>query len=191
MTFTPLPSKKGNSVRLTHYYGSEKSAPIYTKDFDVWEPVFDELRMCVMLQDPTTVMLSYKNLHMPWKCQDVLKRKIVEEALLRTMNKHACEESDCDGLHEIDNEDFHNFIILKVQAVIHETMEYDSKYLWKEEALLDKECPVLLEPLRPNHTYRLPCSHFISTEAYDKLAYPRKCPLCRADVGMGPGTECI
>jgi len=190
MTFTPLPSKKGNSVRLTHCYGSEKSAPVYTKDFDTWEPVFDELRMCLTLQHPTFVMLHYKHLHIPWKCHEVLQRKVVEEGLLRTMNKHDCDDGGCDG-HDVDIGDFHNFIIDKAQAVIHETMEYDGKYLWKEQLLRDKECPVMMEPLRPGATYKLPCSHFISMEAYDRLVCPRKCPLCRAEVGNGSGTECL
>jgi len=190
MTFTPLPSKKGCSVRLTHYFGSEKSAPVYTKDFDTWEPVFDELRMCIVLQDPTSFMLSYKHLHMPWKCQDVLKRIAVQEGLLRKLNGHECEFCEPDD-HDIGICHFHDFIIEKAKAVIHETMEYDSKYMWKEELLRDKECPVLMEPLRPGHTYKLPCSHFISMEAYDRLVCPRKCPMCRADAGMGVGTECL
>lgn len=189
LTFTPLPSKNGQSILLTRYNGNGLDQ--YTKDFTTWEPIFDELKMCLRLQRPSSVSLGYKGLTYHWKCQETLQRLLVEQRLLRTMNNHDCEINDCDpDSHDVDNGDFWNFIIDKAQAIIHETMEYDGKYLWKVELLRDKECPVLLEPLRPGATHRLPCSHFISTEAFYKLVCPRKCPMCRADVSSS-GTECI
>ena len=187
LTFTPLPSKNGQSILLTRYNGN--GCDQYTKDFNTWEPIFDELKMCLRLQRPSSVSLGYKGLTYHWKCQETLQRLLVEQRLLREMNKHDCEMYDCEPeAHDVENGDFWNFIIDKAQAVIHETMEYDSKYLWKEELLRDKECPVMMEPLRPGNTYKFGCSHFISKEAYDGLVFPRKCPMCRADLS---GVECL
>ena len=48
--------------------------------------------------------------------------------------------------------------------------------------LKEKECPVLLEPLKTGETCMLPCKHLLSREAFRKInmcpGHP-KCPVCR------------
>lgn len=183
MTITPLPSKDGMSVRIHHYNGDGCDG--YTKDFEKgWEYLFDNLRMCLGLQRPSQVSLSYKGLSMKWDCQKTLDRLSVETKLDNKRNGHHCEESECDGdCDEVSNITFSNFILAKVTSIVHETMEYDSKRLHVESMLKDKECPVLMEPLRPGHAYRYRCGHYISKEAHDKLTSPKMCPMCRAECG--------
>ena len=51
-----------------------------------------------------------------------------------------------------------------------------------EEIIKDKECPVLLEPLKAGKACMLPCKHLLSQEAFAKIkkteGHP-KCPCCR------------
>jgi hypothetical protein len=51
-----------------------------------------------------------------------------------------------------------------------------------EEIIKDKECPVLLEPLKAGKACMLPCKHLLSQEAFTKIkkteGHP-KCPCCR------------
>jgi len=56
--------------------------------------------------------------------------------------------------------------------------------LKKREAIEGKDCPVLLTPLTDSCVLLKKCSHYISREAWDKLAVEgstKKCPLCRAE----------
>jgi hypothetical protein len=51
-----------------------------------------------------------------------------------------------------------------------------------EEIVKDKECPVLLEPLKAGKACMLPCNHFLSQEAFaniKKIEGHPKCPCCR------------
>ena len=51
-----------------------------------------------------------------------------------------------------------------------------------EEIIKDKECPVMLEPLKAGKECMLPCKHLLSQEAFAKIkkteGHP-KCPCCR------------
>jgi len=52
---------------------------------------------------------------------------------------------------------------------------------FKKQELVGKECPVSLEPLKVGETFKLPCDHYISQDAFCKMKGIKKCPLCRTE----------
>lgn len=64
------------------------------------------------------------------------------------------------------------------------TMIKTCTLLKKRKDIEGKDCPVLQSPLTDSCVLLKKCSHYISREAWDKLAIKgitKKCPLCRAE----------
>jgi len=184
LTYTPLPSKNGERVRFTR--NSLGHTP-FVKEYEDCK-VNTEMRICLALQQPTQVGLYYKGHEFMWKQKQTLAQLKKEEADLREVNEHSCEEFDCDpDSHDMGEGDFWDFIQSKICHIMDYGMRYDSKRLRVAELLEGKECPVLLEPLKVDRSLLLNCGHMLSRTAWAKQQ-GINCPLCRA-CGHGDNFE--
>lgn len=182
----PVPSKSGVATRGWRYDG-QGGLP-YKTNFDEQSTLFADLRLVSRIVTPTTISVFYKGMSHVWMLHPVLTQLKVEQDLLHTLSGHDCSDKDCEpDAHDMTRPQFTDFVLDKIYAIITDSMEKDSQRLYKEERIKDKECPVLLEPLRVNQTIYLSCGHYISREAWTKQQGTR-CPLCRQD-GHGRGFE--
>ena len=183
LKFTPIPYKNGTRLSFHRYNGNGSEG--YTNDDMLDTEALAELRMCLILQAPTSVSFSYKSLTYFWKAHDVLTQISVKQKLFRKLNDHDCECDDCDpDRHDLNETDFYDHIINTVSVTISQPMKDDGKNLYLMKELEGKECPVLLEPLRVGYSIRLSCHHYMSREAWEKTKSDgsiKRCPLCRAN----------
>ena len=185
LTYTPLASKDGERLRFTrHSLGN----PPFVKEYEDCK-VNTEMKICLALQKPTQVGLYYKGHAFMWKQKETLIQIKKDERDLLDVNDHNCEDDECDpDSHTVGVCDFWEFIQNKVYHILADAMKFDSKLLRAEEMLKDKECPVLLEPLKPGKSLKLSCGHFLSLEAWTKQS-GMNCPMCRAPGNAGGNIE--
>jgi hypothetical protein len=184
LTYTPLASKNGERLRFTRM--AVGHAP-FVKEYEDCK-VNTEFRICCHLQAPTQVGLYYKGHEFMWKQKPTLTEIKTNEQLMREVNDHDCEMCECDpDSHDVSEDDFYSFIQHKICRILDDGMRYDSKRLRAEELVKDKECPVLLEPLKIGKSLILHCGHLLSTEAWRKQS-GMNCPMCRAH-GNGDNFE--
>lgn len=181
LIYWPLPSKTGDRRRFRQY--DNNGCDAYETELSGTAQVFTELRTALKLISPSSVSIHYKECSFYWKVMDVLKMLKVQQALTQDLNNHNCDEDggECGCDCYFNQGSFNDFIIGKVSAITEESMEQDSKRLYSKEHLKDKECPVLMEPLKIGETFRLNCEHLISRSAFNRIANPKKCPLCRSE----------
>ena len=185
LTYTPLPSKNGERIRFSRT--GLAHAP-FIKEYDDCK-INTEMKICLALQKPTEVFLTYKGHEFRWKQTLTLAQIRKDERDLLDVNDHDCEMCECDpDSHDVGVCDFWEFIQNKVYHILADGMKYDSQRLRAEELLKDKECPVLLEPLKPGKSVRLACDHFLSLEAWTKQN-GINCPMCRAPGNAGGKIE--
>ena len=106
-----------------------------------------------------------------------LTKVIVEGAESEDVENYG-EDLDLDTY--VTDYDWYKKILDRFEQLVNQITSQCNWLHW-EGVLAGKDCPVLLEPLEPNRTYRLKCDHYISQEAWMKLKGPMQCPLCRAD----------
>jgi hypothetical protein len=98
------------------------------------------------------------------------------------------EDEDCECSNEISKHDwiFTN-MFMKSCGLFQILNHYRDKGIseFNKQELVGKECPVSLEPLKVGQTFKLPCDHYVSRDAFFKIKGVKKCPLCRAETEGG------
>lgn len=181
LTWTPLASQRSLKVQLERYDGTggDSHKQVFTGTHD---EMMADLIMCLRVYAPTTVCLAYKDLKMVWKYQETLALLLTQQKLERNLNNHDCDDCDCDpDGHDVTGIDYRSFVEDRISAILTGPgMFVDCKRLYTEELLKDKDCPILLEPLRVGETIKLGCGHYMSREGWMGCK-GNTCPMCRAN----------
>ena len=147
---------------------------------------------------PEEVMIEHQSIRTKYSLEAVLQREQAKRKLMNKINTgencHECGDAEgeccCDDPEESTRMDYSDFIDeMKGQITAltgrHGFMK-ECKALFAAPLIKDRDCPVLMEPLKSGASSLLPCKHILSTKALYQLR-PKgergelhlECPLCR------------
>jgi hypothetical protein len=200
----------------SHYYGAPvtialsytgTNGTIYsldssTKDLHELRDYLDVLYRWV----PEEIIIEHQSIRVKHSLEAVLRREQAHRRIVNNINSPEncpeCKDVDNCGCHdedEVTHMDYSDFIDDMKDQISALTGRpaflKECKKLFAAPLIKDKDCPVLMEPLKSGNTSIMPCKHAISQTALYRLTAKKEgdrhhyeCPLCRAKFTFG---DCI
>jgi len=130
---------------------------------------------------PIDIIIIHDKITYKYNLEHVVKHIKKMENSVSDLPCCSCgDDCDCAPIDQMDVFYDERFLKTIPMRQILSKINNDGVRAHRQKALDGKECPVLLEPLRTGHTFKLPCDHYVS-----RVAWLRQkgllCPLCRAD----------
>lgn len=183
------------ALSYTGTNGTIYSLDSSTKDLHELRDYLDVLYRWV----PEEIIIEHQSIRVKHSLEAVLRREQAQRRIVNNINSPDncpdCGDGESCGVHDEEDEstimDYSDFIDEMKNQIAALTgrpgFMKECKTLFAAPLIKDKDCPVLMEPLKSGNTSIMPCKHAISQTALYRLT-PKKeggshhyeCPLCRA-----------